>query len=338
MKTSEIKTALKLLTSVIKPNKLKPITELLEIRDNSLYMSDNFSAMSYKLSSEIPSCIINATKLKELLNLTTKEDVEFVFKNDHLLMKANGRYKLTIVDNVDLGIQFPNISDYQSIDVSSYSKLMERCKYSFLSSSAQDLFRYYFYDGKALATNSENISVVYDIPMVEPELYPMIVEDLAKFNCKLNYAISDKGYYFFNDVIQYMTLRTKQGQFPSEMVSKVAELPCPSNYISIERNALQSALRRLQTADSNIFDTPIFSLTLKDNSATIISEKSIAEETLECEDCSGNCTVILPIEGTLKLLKLCEPSIKLSFNTAMLFIEDSVGRFILSAMNPEEGC
>ena len=208
---------------------------------------------------------------------------------------------------------------------------------SFLSSSAQDLFRYYFYSGKALATNSENISVVYDTPMVESELYPMIVEDLAKFNCKLNYAISDKGYYFFNSTIQYMTLRTKQGQFPSEMVSKVAELPCPSNYISIERNSLQSALKRLQTADSNVFDTPIFSLTLKDNSATIISEKSIAEETLECEDCSGNCTVILPIEGTLKLLKLCEPSIKLSFNTAMLFIEDEVGRFILSAMNPEEG-
>lgn len=336
MKTSEIKAALKLLTSVIKPNKLKPITELLEIRDNSLYMSDNFSAMSYKLSSEIPSCVINATKLKELLNLTTKEDVEFVFKNDHLLMKANGKYKLTIVDNVDLGIQFPNVSEYQSIDVSSYSKLMDRCKYSFLSSSAQDLFRYYFYDGKALATNSENISVVYNMPMVEPELYPMIVEDLAKFNCKLNYAISDKGYYFFNDTIQYMTLRTQQGKFPSEMVSKVAELPCPSNYMVIERNALQSALKRLQTADSNVFDTPIFSLTLKDNSATIISEKSIAEETLECEDCLGNCTVILPIEGTLKLLKLCEPSIKLSFNTAMLFIEDGVGRFILSAMNPEE--
>lgn len=337
MKTSEIKTALKLLTSVIKPNKLKPITELLEIRDNSLYMTDNFSAMSYKLSCEIPSCVINATKLKELLNLTTKEDVEFVFKNDHLLMKANGKYKLTIVDNVDLGIQFPNISDYQSIDVSSYSKLMDRCKYSFLSSSAQDLFRYYFYDGKALATNSENISVVYNMPMVEPELYPMIVDDLAKFNCKLNYAISDKGYYFFNATIQYMTLRTQQGKFPSEMVSKMAELPCPSNYINIERNSLQSALKRLQTADSNLFDTPIFSLTLKDNSATIISEKSIAEETLECEDCSGNCTVILPIEGTLKLLKLCEPSIKLSFNTAMLFIEDSVGRFILSAINPEEG-
>lgn len=336
MKTSEIKTALKLLTSVIKPNKLKPITELLEIRDNSLYMTDNFSAMSYQLSSEIPSCVINATKLKELLNLTTKEDVEFVFKNDHLLMKANGKYKLTIVDNVDLGIQFPNVSEYQSIDVSSYGKLMDRCKYSFLSSSAQDLFRYYFYNGKALATNSENISVVYDIPMVESELYPMIVEDLAKFNCKLNYVISDKGYYFFNSTIQYMTLRTKQGQFPSEMVSKVAELPCPSNYINIERNSLQSALKRLQTADSNIFDTPIFSLTLKGNNATIISEKHIAEETLECEDCAGNCTVILPIEGTLKLLKLCEPSIKLSFNTAMLFIEDSVGRFILSAMNPEE--
>lgn len=336
MKTSEIKSALKLLTSVIKPNKLKPITELLEIRDNSLYMSDNFSAMSYRLSCEIPSCVINATKLKELLNLTTKEDVEFVFKNDHLLMRANGKYKLTIVDNVDLGIQFPNINDYQSIDVSSYSKLMERCKYSFLSSSAQDLFRYYFYDGKALATNSENISVVYNMPMVEPELYPMIVDDLAKFNCQLNFAVSDRGYYFFNDTIQYMTLRAKQGQFPSEMVSKVAELPCPSNYMSIERNALQSALKRLQTADSNIFDTPIFSLTLSGNNATIISEKHIAEETLECIECSGNCTIVLPIEGTLKLLKLCESSIRLSFDSTMLFIEDDIGRFILSAMQPEE--
>ena len=336
MKTSEIKAALKLLTSVIKPNKLKPITELLEIRDNSLYMTDNFSAMSYKLSCEIPSCVINATKLKELLNLTTKEDVEFVFKNDHLLMKANGKYKLTIVDNVDLGIQFPSVSEYQSIDVSSYSKLMERCKYSFLSSSAQDLFRYYFYDGKALATNSENISVVYDIPMVESELYPMIVEDLAKFNCQLNFAVSGRGYYFFNDTIQYMTLRTKQGQFPSEMVSKVAELPCPSDYISIERNSLQSALKRLQTADSNIFDTPIFSLTLKDNNATIISEKHIAEETLECVECSGGGTIVLPIEGTLKLLKLCESNVRLSFDSTMLFIEDNIGRFILSAMNPEE--
>ena len=133
-----------------------------------------------------------------------------------------------------------------------------------------------------------------------------------------------------------MTLRTKQGQFPSEMVSKVAELPCPSNYISIERNSLQSALKRLQTADSNVFDTPIFSLTLKDNSATIISEKSIAEETLECIECSGNCTIVLPIEGTLKLLKLCEANIRLSFNSTMLFIEDNIGRFILSAMQPEE--
>ena len=256
VKTKDLLLALKLLTSVIKPNKLKPVTELIEFKDSYLYMTDNISSMSYKLDCDeaIPACVINATKLKDLLNLTTKEDVEFVFKNDHLLMKANGRYKLTIVDNVDLGIQFSNISEYQSIDVSSYGKLMERCKYSFLSSSAQDLFRYYFYDGKALATNSENISVVYDIPMVESELYPMIVEDLAKFNCKLNYAISDKGYYFFNDTIQYMTLRTQQGKFPSEMVSKVAELPCPSNYMSIERNALQSALKRLQTADSNIFD------------------------------------------------------------------------------------
>ena len=339
IKTDEIKSALKLLTSVIKPNKLKPVTELIEFKDSYLYMTDNISSMSYKLNCDeaMPACVINATKLKDLLNLTTKEYVEFVYKDEYVLMKSNGRYKLSIVDNLSLDIKFPSVDSYNSIDTSSYNKLMERCKYSFLSSSAQDLFRYYFYDGKALATNSENISVVYDILMVEAELYPMIVEDLAKFNCKLNYVISDKGYYFFNDVIQYMTLRTKQGQFPSELVSKVAELPCPSNYISIERNSLQSALKRLQTADSNVFDTPIFSLTLKDNSATIISEKSIAEETLEYKDCSGNCTVILPIEGTLKLLKLCEPSIKLSFNTAMLFIEDSVGRFILSARNPEEG-
>ena len=120
------------------------------------------------------------------------------------------------------------------------------------------------------------------------------------------------------------------------MVSKVAELPCPSNYMVIERNALQSALKRLQTADSNIFDTPIFSLTLSDNNATIISEKHIAEETIECTECSGEGTIVLPIEGTLKLLKLCESNIRLSFDSTMLFIEDSVGRFILSAMNPEE--
>ena len=131
-------------------------------------------------------------------------------------------------------------------------------------------------------------------------------------------------------------LKTQQGKFPSAMVSKVAELPCPSNYMSIERNALQSALKRLQTADRNIFDTPIFSLTVSDKNATIISEKHIAEETIECTECSGEGTIVLPIEGTLKLLKLCEANVRLSFNSTMLFIEDSVGRFILSAMNPEE--
>ena len=338
VKTKDLLLALKLLTSVIKPNKLKPVTELIEFKDSYLYMTDNISSMSYKLGCDeaIPACVINATKLKDLLNLTTKEYVEFIYKDEYVLMKSNGKYKLSIVDNLSLDIKFPFVDGYNSIDTSSYNKLMDRCKYSFLSSSAQDLFRYYFYDGKALATNSENISVVYDIPMVEPELYPMIVDDLAKFNCHLNYAVSDRGYYFFNETIQYMTLRTQQGKFPSEMVSKVAELPCPSNYMSIERNALQSALKRLQTADSNIFDTPIFSLTLKGNNATIISEKHIAEETLECTECSGEGIIVLPIEGTLKLLKLCEPNIRLSFNSTMLFIEDNIGRFILSAMNPEE--
>ena len=77
-------------------------------------------------------------------------------------------------------------------------------------------------------------------------------------------------------------------------------------------------------------------MTLKDNSATIISEKSIAEETLECDECSGDGTIVLPIEGTLKLLKLCEFNIRLNFDATMLFIEDNIGRFILSAMNLEE--
>ena len=77
-------------------------------------------------------------------------------------------------------------------------------------------------------------------------------------------------------------------------------------------------------------------MTLKGNNATIISEKHIAEETIECTECSGDGTIVLPIEGTLKLLKLCEPNIRLSFNSTMLFIEDNIGRFILSAMNPEE--
>ena len=200
VKTKDLLLALKLLTSVIKPNKLKPVTELIEFKDSYLYMTDNISSMSYKLDCDeaIPACVINATKLKDLLNLTTKEYVEFIYKDEYILMKSNGRYKLSIVDNLSLDIKFPFVDVYNSIDTSSYNKLMDRCKYSFLSSSAQDLFRYYFYDGKALATNSENISVVYDIPMVESELYPMIVEDLAKFNCKLNYAISDKRYYFFS--------------------------------------------------------------------------------------------------------------------------------------------
>ena len=163
IKTDEIKSALKLLTSVIKPNKLKPVTELVEIKDSYLYMTDNISSMSYKLNCDetMPSCVINATKLKDLLNLTTKEYVEFIYKDEYVLMKSNGRYKLSIVDNLSLDIKFPFVDEYSCIDTSSYNKLMERCKYSFLSSSAQDLFRYYFYDGKALATNSENISVIY---------------------------------------------------------------------------------------------------------------------------------------------------------------------------------
>ena len=139
VKTKDLLLALKLLTSVIKPNKLKPVTELIEFKDSYLYMTDNISSMSYKLNCDeaMPACVINATKLKDLLNLTTKEYVEFIYKDEYVLMKSNGRYKLSIVDNLSLGIKFPFVDEYNSIDTSSYNKLMDRCKYSFLSSSAK---------------------------------------------------------------------------------------------------------------------------------------------------------------------------------------------------------
>ena len=43
VKTKDLLLALKLLTSVIKPNKLKPVTELVEIKDSYLYMTDRFT-------------------------------------------------------------------------------------------------------------------------------------------------------------------------------------------------------------------------------------------------------------------------------------------------------
>ena len=52
VKTKDLLLALKLLTSVIKPNKLKPVTELIEFKDSYLYMTDNISSMSYKLNCD----------------------------------------------------------------------------------------------------------------------------------------------------------------------------------------------------------------------------------------------------------------------------------------------
>lgn len=345
----DLKSALDLLTSIIKVDKIKPVTELLEISGNIIKMTDNISSVAYQLDYEdnllSNNCVVSAVKLKTLVGFSKREHIELLFTDDYLIIKADGKYKLPIItDNgqlLSLDIKFPDVSilSYKTVNIDAYKTLKNRCKCSLLSSSSQDLYRYYFFNNKALTTNSETIAIVNDVPCIVQEMYPMQVNDLSLLSGDIKFVVSEKYCFYFNDVFQYLTINTQQGLFPVDIVLGIVNQSVSlDNQILLERNILQSALKRLQAIDNDIFSTNVFTLTIQDGCAIIKSNKGLAEEKLECISVKGRSGfIILSVECVYNIVSLCSKTINISFTSDILYIEDDIGRYIIAgAITGEE--
>lgn len=128
--TKDLKKALSAINYVITEDGLRPITGIIELvaEDETLTINstDYNGFISVTAPLQEPSdfkTVIKKDKLTSLTNATTKPVIELVQKDNEIIMKGNGRYKLPIISEDGINpVKYPQLSfvvdDLEPIEVS----------------------------------------------------------------------------------------------------------------------------------------------------------------------------------------------------------------------------
>lgn len=344
IKTSILQDILSTLTSLVKYNAIKPITNLVEIyaEDNICHIgaTDNMTKIVATAYCEeiIDNIVINLQDLYKLVKLTTKEYMSFVKKEDYIEIKGNGKYKISLQrDEVGNEIQLPlqlvihtEVQLFKREDAKKVQKYQEfaLCK----DTNHSQLCKYGTINNQTVATDSLIMSVGnYVLP--QEETPSLIISQL----CKLPYEIIEysinAGIFRFtnvNDDIQYngQIYADNSKPFPKDMIAPILNANMYNTEMNIETKELEFILKRFNIFQ-NTFDVPC--IYFEDNK--IYNKDKTIEETLKGEvKQKGDVHVVIKIEQLLNVLRRMDAQITLYLGTNAIKVADQEKYYIISAM------
>lgn len=347
VKTEELRLLCDIFTKVIKEDKVRPITTLIEFNNGTIGMTDNNTRIKANLGYEEEpiTAVLDVQELFKLVKLTTKDTMSFKMFDDYVEIKGNGKYKFAIKEDqgnpIILNLNMPDIDDMHEIDVDVIKKVLQRNKLSLYTGESNPEFGKYYSEDNHIVTSNGNSIAILNGSLFEQELLPSVIEQVNNLGDKLLYAKTENGYYVKTDKIKYYTKEFKRDPFPSEVVMPFVDIKNNTDMftgnIVINKSELVSALKRLSSF-KNVYGIPTFKLTLNNEYAILYNTQGKAEEHLNVNSfkVGDEVNVVLEIETVLKFLRVMEEEITIYCgNGQPIIFEDSLGSFILEQFEEE---
>lgn len=168
LRTEEFKKLCSKILKVMSKSDLLPLTGLLELKSEGNLLTLNIKdgdcsvAVKYSLDHEEEfHTVVNASAFLKLISQTTSESLELTLKETHLLLKANGSYKIPLETAESLNeIKLDNVTNQFDIDGDILRSIaVENSKEVAKRTFAQAIQQMYYIDQKGCITFSAGACV-----------------------------------------------------------------------------------------------------------------------------------------------------------------------------------
>lgn len=354
LKTKLLQDVLGTLTNMIKYVNIKPITNLVEIycKNKECYIgaTDNITKIvgtiynvEHSMEESVDSFVVNLQDLYKLIKLTTKEEIEIKKNSDHIVIKGNGKYKISLqFDEVGNEVRLPlqlisftdNVQLFQLENAKKVQKFQEfaLCK----DTNHSELCKYGTINNQVVATDSLIMSVSkYLLPMEETNA--LIINQICKLPFDtMSYSVSNSILRFnntSNDITYNGQIYMEQyKEFPVKMIAPILDADMYKTEIFIETKELENILKRLNIFES-AFDVPVVYF----NDTKIYNKDKTIEEILNGEvKQKGDVNVVIKIEQLLNVLRRMDAQTTLYLGTNAIKVADQEKYYIISAMENKE--
>lgn len=344
MKTAELKEICKTLTNIIKNDKIRPITDLVEIyaKDGIAHIgcTDNRTAIVATLEedSDIDNAVISLSALYNLVKLTTKENISIVNKGKYIEFKGNGKYKIPIQldemgNDLYLPLEMPELADYTLYE--DWKNILDRNKVGLYSGEGHDEFTLYYIKGdKAVTSDSIVVACTKNINLPQGDIQDFVVEQLACLK-NIKFGIVDNNYRISADNFEIYMINKIYDKFPIDMVEPFLEEPNNNSMFctqfSIETKDIIDAVKR-QHIFKNPFEVPSIIIDVNDNHLHLKNEQDTVDEELEVSIIGSDIRVKISTEVFLNIVRHMDNTIKVYIGSQAIALEDNKGFYIVSVM------
>lgn len=336
------------LTSVIKVNPIKPITELVEFyaKDGVLHigMTDGLMRIvtTMPIDMEIPNTVVNASKLYNLLKYTTKQEFTLSHKGDHILFTGNGKYKLGIVldesgNEIQLRLNMPDMSNEVSTsDPKDYQLLLKRNKLALATDDSMIMLQRYGYVGDSVITSNSQVMCITKMEkMCYDQMYSALVQQLAQLPDVFTWSATKHGLRIRCGDFELFSVISCPDDFPFPAVNSVLAMKSKCR-ISVSQKDFSDALKRL-TLFKDTIGTAVLFISVMPNKF-MISNLSVQED-VPCtiESLQEEIHMKFNADTVLNIIKKMEnDNLLCELNDVFIKLTDSLGSFIIGRLEDEE--
>ena len=346
MKTSDLKDVCNIFTSVIKENKIRPITSFVEIysKDGIAHLgaTDNRTTIVSTIdnSNDIDNVVVSLSDLYKLVKLTTKEDITLTNKGRYVEFKGNGKYKIPIQldemgNEVYLPLEMPEMGDIVEYDSKDFKLALERNKVGLFTEDSHEEFKlYYNKDGNLVTSDSILVAYTRNVNLPLYNIQSFVIDQLANFDGTLKFSEVDGGYRISHNNYEVYMVNKLYDKFPIEMVEPflLEEKDMFPNSAKVNKKDLLSAIKR-QDIFRTPYDVPSVIFVVNKN-ISIKNRGNTVEEAIEATDIVFNEAMEVEIETgiLIDVLKNMDDNLDLYFCEQAICINDEKGFYVISVI------
>ena len=351
MKTSELKEVCSVFTGVIKNDKIRPITDLVEIyaKDGIAHIgsTDNRTTIIATLeeTNDIENAVVSLSSLNKLIKLTTKGTVTMRRKNNYVEFVGNGKYKMPIQldemgNEISLPLSIPEMGNFVTYNVADWKKLQERNSIGLFTGDDHNEFKLYHVEDNFVVTSDSVIfAKTNNMTLPNGDLQSFIVDQLSCFNNRdMKLSNANDGYRISIDNFELYMVNKLYYKFPVDLVTPFLVNPSQNDMFCgsfvVRAKYIKDAVRR-QNIFKNPFSVPSIVFSIVDSKIYIKNkEDSVIEELEEVHDINFNISLDVTVATSifLEVIKNMDENVCVHIGERAICLEDAQGFYIIAAM------
>lgn len=351
MQTKELKQVCEIFSNVIKCNKLRPITDFIEIYSKDgiahLGMTDNRTIITATISNsnDIDNAVISLRDLYRLVKLVQDEETTLTNKGKYVEIKTSGKYKLPIqVDetgnDIDLELDMPEMEKVVEYNSEDFKQALERNKVGVFTGDTHDEFQLYYNTGdKLVTTDSIVLACTKDLKLPLENIQPFVIEQLANFKGIMSFSEVAGGYRISCSGFEVYMVNKLYEKFPIEMVSSFLNEDDFSEMfpitVKVDKSELVNAIKR-QDVFKSMYEVPTVIFDITDR-VTIKNTKDTVEDVLVnlLPHVDIEMKVRINTKILLDVLKNMGSDILLRLGKQAVCLQDDIGFYIVAVVDGE---